>query len=77
MKLATHTTLDGRDALREYISASVDFLEYLRNGKTNGMLQSEVTSRFGPFGEVEKRGKAKGEHGADWEVHVIPTDWTR
>ena len=72
MKLATHTTLNGRVALREYIRASVDFLEYLRDGEKKGMLQSGVTSSLGPLGNAEKRGKVKGEYGADWEVHVVP-----
>lgn len=73
MKLATHTTLDGRVALREYISASVDFLDYLRNGEKKGMLRKEVTSSAGPLGDSDKRGKVKGAHGADWELHVAPT----
>ncbi|KAJ4302608.1 hypothetical protein N0V90_001497 [Kalmusia sp. IMI 367209] len=74
MRLATHTTLNGRIALKEYISASVDFLEYLGNREKRGTLQKEVTSRSGPLGESDKRVKVKGEHGADWEVHVVPTD---
>jgi len=36
------------------------------------MLQSGVTSSLGPLGNAEKRGKVKGEYGADWEVHVVP-----
>lgn len=72
MKLATHTKLDGRVALREYISTSVSFLEYLRNGEKGGMLQERVTSPKGPFGDSGSRGKIKGKHGADWELHVVP-----
>ncbi|KAJ4353689.1 uncharacterized protein N0V89_005419 [Didymosphaeria variabile] len=72
MKLATHTTLDGRIALREYISTSVDFLEYLKNGQKKGMLQKEAGSPAGPLGDAEKRVNVKGDFGADWEMHVIP-----
>ncbi|KAF1972212.1 hypothetical protein BU23DRAFT_535144 [Bimuria novae-zelandiae CBS 107.79] len=74
MKLATNTKLDSRVALREYISASVDFLEYLRNGEKKEVLTREVTSPAGPLGDAEKRGKSKGKYGADWEVHVVPTN---
>lgn len=74
MRLATHTTLEARVALREYISASVDFLEFLGGDKKKGLLKSEVTSSKGPLGEAEKRGKLRGEHGAEWEVHVVPEE---
>lgn len=73
MKLATHTTLDGKVALREYISTSINFLEYLRNGKEKGLLRKDVSSPDGPFGDPDDRVKVKGEFGADWEVHVVPT----
>lgn len=72
MKLATHTILDGKIALKEYISTSVDFLEFLRNGKEKGLLREDVTSPDGPFGDQEKRVKVKGAYNADWEVHVVP-----
>ncbi|KAF1953153.1 hypothetical protein CC80DRAFT_451140 [Byssothecium circinans] len=72
MKLATKTTLEGRVALREYIDASVNFLGYLRDGEMKGMLKEEVTSVAGPLGDAEKRGRSKGQYGAEWEVHVVP-----
>lgn len=72
MKLVTGTMLDSRIALREYIDASVRFLEYLQTGQTKGALESDVTSPAGPLGDVEKRKKVKGLYGADWEVHVVP-----
>ncbi|KAF2128509.1 PAF-acetylhydrolase family member [Dothidotthia symphoricarpi CBS 119687] len=72
MKLVTGTTLDSKTALREYIDASVRFLEYLKTGEKKGVLESEVTSVAGPLGDADKRGKVKGPYGADWEVHVVP-----
>ncbi|KAH8724754.1 PAF-acetylhydrolase family member [Phaeosphaeriaceae sp. PMI808] len=72
MSMVTGTTLDSRIALREYIDASVRFLEYLQSGKKKGVLSSEVTSKAGPLGDAEKRNKVKGQYGADWEVHVVP-----
>jgi platelet-activating factor acetylhydrolase len=74
MKMVTGTTLDSRIALREYIDASVRFLEYLQTGQKKGILASDVTSRRGPLSNAEKREKAKGQYGADWEVHVVPRD---
>ena len=72
MKLATHTKLDGRVALKEYISTSISFLEFLRNGDKDGILQQHATSPKGPFGDPDTRGTIKGEHGAYWELHVVP-----
>lgn len=72
--MVTGTTLDSRIALREYIDASVRFLEYLQTGQNKGILGSEVTSRRGPLGNAEKRGKVRGQYGADWEVHVVPRE---
>jgi platelet-activating factor acetylhydrolase len=73
MKLVTGTTLDSRIALREYIDASVRFLEYLQTGEKKGVLASEVTSKAGPLGDAEKREEVKGQYGADWEIHVVPS----
>ncbi|KAH7355552.1 PAF-acetylhydrolase family member [Pyrenochaeta sp. MPI-SDFR-AT-0127] len=72
MKLVTGSTLDSRVALREYINASVQFLEYLQTGKKRGVLESDVTSADGALGEAEKRKTIKGPYGADWEIHVVP-----
>ncbi|KAF2028999.1 PAF-acetylhydrolase family member [Setomelanomma holmii] len=72
MKMVTGTTLDSRIALREYVHPSVQFLEYLKSGEKKGLLASEVTSKHGPLGDADKRGKVKGQYGADWEVHVVP-----
>jgi len=72
MKLVTGTTLEARVALREYIDASVRFLEYLQTAEKKGILASEVTSKKGPLGDADKREKVKGEYGAEWEVHVVP-----
>ena len=66
------TTLESRVALREYIDASVRFLEFLKTGEKKGILASDVTSSAGPLGDADKRGKAKGEFSAQWEVHVVP-----
>lgn len=72
MKLVTGTMLESRVALREYIEASVQYLEFLKTGEKKGILASDVTSSAGPLGDADKRGKAKGEFGAEWEVHVVP-----
>lgn len=74
MKMVTGTTLESWVALREYIDTSVHFLEYLQTGEKKGMLASDVTSKNGPLGDTEKRGKTKGEFGADWEVHAVPRE---
>jgi platelet-activating factor acetylhydrolase len=74
MKMVTGTTLNSRVALREYIDASVRFLQYLQSGEKKGVLKSEVTSKAGPLGDTEKRGRVKGQYGAEWEVHVVPRD---
>ena len=60
MKLVTGTTLDSKVALHEYIDASVHFLEYLRTGKKDGILESDVTSAAGPLENTDKRKKVKG-----------------
>lgn len=72
MKLVTGTTLNSQVALREYIDASVRFLEYLQSNEKKGVLANEVTSVAGPLGDSEKRHKIKGPAGADWEIHVVP-----
>ncbi|KAF1933661.1 PAF-acetylhydrolase family member [Didymella exigua CBS 183.55] len=72
MKLVTGTSLESRVALHEYIDASVHFLKFLKTGEKGGILASDVTSSAGPLGDADKRTKAKGESGADWEVHVVP-----
>lgn len=72
MKLVTSTKLDPKIALREYIDASVHFLKYLKTGKKQGILAKDVTSTAGPLGDADKRGKVKGQFGADWEVHAVP-----
>ncbi|KAF2181699.1 hypothetical protein K469DRAFT_713302 [Zopfia rhizophila CBS 207.26] len=72
MKLVTGTTLDPRVALKEYADVSVEFLEYLRDGKRRRVLKSEVTSPDGSLGDREKRKKVRGKEGAEWEVHVAP-----
>jgi len=72
MKMVTGTTLNPRTALLNYIDASVKFLEYLQTGGKKGVLASPVTSKAGPLGDVEKREKFEGQHGAEWEVHVVP-----
>lgn len=72
MKLVTGTTLESKVALREYIDTSVQFLKYLKTGEKKGILASDVTSAAGPLGDADKRGKVKGQFGADWEVHVVP-----
>jgi platelet-activating factor acetylhydrolase len=72
MKLVTGTTLESRVALGEYIGASVRFLEFLKTGEQKGILAGDVTSPAGPLGDADKRGKVKGEFGAEWEVHVVP-----
>jgi platelet-activating factor acetylhydrolase len=71
-QMVTGTTLESRIALREYIDTSVHFLEYLKSGEKKGILASDVTSSAGPLGDADKRGKTKGQFGAEWEVHVIP-----
>lgn len=58
--------------MREYIDASVHFLEFLRTSEEKGILASDVTSSAGPLGDADRRGKAKGAFGAEWEVHVVP-----
>lgn len=68
----TGTTLESKVALREYIDTSVHFLTYLKTGEKKGVIASKVTSAAGPLGDADKRGKTKGEFGADWEVHVVP-----
>jgi platelet-activating factor acetylhydrolase len=37
------------------------------------VLASEVTSKNGPLGDAGKREKVRGQYGADWEVHVVPS----
>lgn len=70
--MVTGTKLESRVALREYIDVSVRFLQYLKTGEMKGILASDVTSSAGPLGDADKRGKTKGQFGADWEVHVVP-----
>jgi platelet-activating factor acetylhydrolase len=69
MRLVTGTTLDARVALREYIDASVGFLEYLQTGERKGVLASEVTTVTEGEGLREV---VEGPHGGEWEVHVVP-----
>jgi len=73
MKMVTGTTLDPRIALREYIDTSVRFLDYLQTGEKKGVLASDVTSKDGPLGDADKRKSIKGQYGAKWEVHVVPS----
>lgn len=70
--MVTGTKLESKVALREYIDASIHFLRYLKTGEKKAILASDVTSTAGPLGDPDKRGKVKGQFGADWEVHVVP-----
>lgn len=72
MKMITGTTLNPQVALLNYIETSVYFLEYLRTGEKKGVLESEATSKDGPLGEAENRGRVKRLYNAEWEVHVTP-----
>ncbi|KAI4918256.1 hypothetical protein J4E90_002639 [Alternaria incomplexa] len=72
MKMVTGTTLSSKVALKEYIDASVAFLEYLRTGEKKGVLESGVTNAGGPFTHDKPHGKVQGPDGADWEVHTVP-----
>ncbi|KAF2747701.1 hypothetical protein M011DRAFT_467314 [Sporormia fimetaria CBS 119925] len=74
MKMVTGTTLDAKTALEEYVDVSVRFLEYLRSGRKEGVLASEVTSEKGPLGKEGERGVVDGEAGGKWEVHVVPEE---
>ncbi|KAF1985253.1 PAF-acetylhydrolase family member [Aulographum hederae CBS 113979] len=76
LKLATGTTLNERVALKQYVDASVAFLQFVGDGVRRGVLKEEVNNPNGPLGKDrgEKDGKevVPYEMWEGWQVHVAP-----
>lgn len=70
----TGATINVKDGLREYVRVSMEFLDYLRDGSRQGVLEVGVThEEYGKDSRSDEQ-KEKMEKGITkyWEVHVAP-----
>ncbi|KAI0174079.1 platelet-activating factor acetylhydrolase, isoform II-domain-containing protein [Pestalotiopsis sp. NC0098] len=66
----TGATVDVKEGLMQYVQASKDFLSYLVDGKTNGVIGEHVSH---PRYNHETR-KPSDEMGKIWQIHVSPIE---
>ncbi|KXS96264.1 hypothetical protein AC578_5489 [Pseudocercospora eumusae] len=70
----TGATINVREGLREYVRVSMEFLQYLKDGSRQGVLNIGVThEEYGKDSRSDEQ-KEKMEKGITkyWEVHVAP-----
>jgi platelet-activating factor acetylhydrolase len=65
--------MDVKRALREYVDASEDFLNYVATGKVQGLLAEEVThEEYGVWVTEEREAEFPRAMAKHWEIHVRP-----
>ncbi|KAF4956917.1 hypothetical protein FSARC_11434 [Fusarium sarcochroum] len=75
LNFATGATADVQKALGEYVKVTLDFLDFVKTGKRNGVLNEEVThEKYGEWVSEEREKTFPKEYAEYWEVHVCPAD---
>ncbi|KAF7559334.1 hypothetical protein G7046_g4815 [Stylonectria norvegica] len=73
----TGATVDVRAGLGSYVDIAADFLGFLGDGRTRGVLGEEVThEEYGKWVSEERRERFPKEMARFWEVHVSPGNGT-
>lgn len=73
LNFATGATADVRKALGEYVKVTLDFLDYTKNSKKEGVLDEAVThEKYGEWVSEEREKSYPKEYAEYWEVHVCP-----
>lgn len=69
----TGATVDVYEGLGEYVKVSMDFLDFVRDGKMRGVLGEGVThEEYGEWVSEERKREFPKEMAKFWEVHVSP-----
>lgn len=68
----THTTLDVREAVNEYVGATDDFLTFLRSGDKTRLLVQPVS--HGEYNKpvADSKQRLDERYASNWQVHVAP-----
>ncbi|KAI1046368.1 hypothetical protein LB505_009128 [Fusarium chuoi] len=75
LNFATGATADVKKALGEYVKVTMDFLEFTKTNKENGVLDEAVThEKYGEWVSKEREKSFPKEYAKYWEVHVCPLD---
>ena len=73
LNFATGATADVRKALGEYVKVTLDFLDYTKTSKKDGVLDEAVThEEYGKWVSEEREKSFPKEYAKYWEVHVSP-----
>ncbi|KAF4455597.1 hypothetical protein F53441_2121 [Fusarium austroafricanum] len=73
LNFATGATADVHKALGEYVKVTMDFLEFTKTHKKNGILNEAVThEKYGEWVSKEREKSFPKEYAEYWEVHVCP-----
>ncbi|KAL4911465.1 hypothetical protein BDW74DRAFT_142944 [Aspergillus multicolor] len=71
----TGTTLDVKEALREYVRVADDFSAFVRGGERKGILKEKTThEEYGVWVSEGREKEFPKELARLWEVHVTPED---
>ena len=69
----TGASIDVKEGVKQYVDTSVEFIQYLRSGKREGLLDEEVTHpEYDEDVRGEERKKEMGRMGEMWQIHVAP-----
>ncbi|KAF5021961.1 hypothetical protein F66182_6001 [Fusarium sp. NRRL 66182] len=75
LNFATGATADVRKALGEYVKVTLDFLDFAKTGKKNGVLKEAVThEKYGEWVSDERKQSFPKALAETWEVHVCPVN---
>lgn len=75
LRLATSAELNGRQAIAEYTTVCVDFLQYLNDHRRTGVLACDVTDAAYRGKLPKQASRSMSEHGplkSHWQIHVSP-----
>ncbi|KAM4063803.1 platelet-activating factor acetylhydrolase, isoform II domain-containing protein [Hirsutella rhossiliensis] len=76
LRWATRTTLDARDALRQYVDVSAAFLDALgsRAAATGLLAEKPTHDEYGVWVSPERKDSFPKDWAGLWEIHVSPAD---
>lgn len=71
----TGATVDVKQGLQEYVRVSLDFLNYLQENKTTGILAEKTThEEYDKWVSKEREAEFPREAAKYWQIHVSPAD---
>ncbi|KAH8180230.1 platelet-activating factor acetylhydrolase, isoform II domain-containing protein [Sarocladium implicatum] len=69
----TGATVDVKQGLQEYVKISLDFMTYLRENKTQGLLAEKVThEEYDKWVSEERKKEFPKDVAKYWQIHVSP-----